>query len=99
MKITKENSQNELTLSVAGRIDTITSKELDTEIASEMGTFNSMVMDLSDLTYISSAGLRILIATQKKLKASNTPFVIKNVNEPVGEILRMSGIDKILTIE
>lgn len=99
MKITKENSQNELTLSVAGRIDTITSKELDGEIASEMGTFNSMVMDLSDLTYISSAGLRILIATQKKLKASNTPFVIKNVNEPVGEILRMSGIDKILTIE
>ncbi|MBE6501628.1 MAG: STAS domain-containing protein [Methanobrevibacter thaueri] len=99
MKITKEHNQDELTLSVAGRIDTITSKELDTEIASEMGTFNSMVMDLSDLTYISSAGLRILIATQKKLKASNTPFVIKNVNEPVGEILRMSGIDKILTIE
>ena len=99
MKITKEHNQDELTLSVAGRIDTITSKELDTEIASEMGTFNSMVMDLSDLTYISSAGLRILIATQKKLKASNTPLVIKNVNEPVGEILRMSGIDKILTIE
>jgi anti-anti-sigma factor len=99
MKITKEHNQDELTLSVAGRIDTITSKELVTEIASEMGTFNSMVMDLSDLTYISSAGLRILIATQKKLKASNTPFVIKNVNEPVGEILRMSGIDKILTIE
>ena len=99
MKITKEHNQDELTLSVAGRIDTITSKELDAEIASEMGTFNSLVMDLSDLTYISSAGLRILIATQKKLKASNTPLVIKNVNEPVGEILRMSGIDKILTIE
>ena len=99
MKITKEHNQDELTLSVAGRIDTITSKELDAEIASEMGTFNSLVMDFSDLTYISSAGLRILIATQKKLKASNTPLVIKNVNEPVGEILRMSGIDKILTIE
>lgn len=56
-------------------------------------------MDLTDLKYISSAGLRVLIATQKKLKNSDISFVIKNVNDTVGEIFRMSGFDKILKIE
>jgi len=51
------------------------------------------------MEYISSAGLRVLIATQKKLKPDNIPFIIKNVNESVGEIFRMSGFDKILNIE
>ena len=47
-------------------------------------------MDFTDLEYISSAGLRVLIDTQKKLKAENIPFAIKNVNNAVGEIFRMS---------
>ena len=51
------------------------------------------------MEYISSAGLRVLIATQKKLKPDDIPFVIKNVNDGIGEIFRMSGFDKILKIE
>ena len=61
--------------------------------------YNEKDMDLTDLEYISSAGLRVLIATQKKLKSDDIPFVIKNVNDTVGEIFRMSGFDKILKIE
>ena len=53
----------------------------------------------ADLEYISSAGLRVLISTQKKLKADNIPMTIKNVNDSVREIFRMSGFDKILKIE
>ena len=98
MEITKEYDGNELTISVEGRIDTITSQDLEREIASEMGNFNSLVMDFTDLTYISSAGLRLMIVTQKKLKPENIPFVIKNVNDTVGEIFRMSGFNKILEI-
>ena len=99
MEITKEYDGNELTISVEGRIDTITSQDLEREIASEMGNFNSLVMDFTDLTYISSAGLRLMIVTQKKLKPENIPFVIKNVNDTVGEIFRMSGFNKILEIK
>ncbi|WP_407422539.1 STAS domain-containing protein [Methanobrevibacter sp.] len=99
MNITKNYNEKELTLSVEGRIDTITSQELDKEINDELGNFDSLIMDFSDLEYISSAGLRVLIATQKKLKPDNIPFVIKNVNDAVREILRMSGFDKILKIE
>ena len=65
----------------------------------EFGNFDSLIMDFTDLEYISSAGLRVLIATQKKLKPENIPLVIKNVNDTVGEIFRMSGFDKILKIE
>ena len=99
MEITKEYDGNELTISVEGSIDTITSQDLEREITSEMGNFSSLVMDFTDLTYISSAGLRLMIVTQKKLKPENIPFVIKNVNDTVGEIFRMSGFNKILEIK
>ena len=93
MNITKSYDEKELTLSVEGRIDTITSQDLDKEINDEFGNFNSLIMDFADLEYISSAGLRVLIATQKKLKSEDIPFVIKNVNDTVGEIFRMSGFN------
>lgn len=99
MEIKKDYNDNELTLSVEGRIDTLTSQDLDKEISEELGNFNSLILDFTDLEYISSAGLRVLIATQKKLKADDIPFVIKNVNDTVNEIFKMSGFDKILKIK
>lgn len=99
MEIIKNYNEKELTLAIEGRIDTITSQELDKEINAESSNFDSLIMDFTDLEYISSAGLRVLIATQKKLKSDDIPFVIKNVNDTVGEIFRMSGFDKILKIE
>lgn len=99
MDITKKYNEKELTLFVKGRIDTITSKDLEKEINDEMGNFESLILDFTDLEFISSAGLRVLIATQKKLKPENIPFVIKNVDDSIKEIFRMSGFDKILKIE
>ena len=99
MNINKSYNEKELILAVEGRIDTITSQELDKEINEELGNFESLTMDFTDLEYISSAGLRVLIATQKKLKADNIPLTIKNVNDTVNEIFRMSGFYKILKIE
>jgi anti-anti-sigma factor len=99
MNINKEYNGKELTMYVEGRIDTITSQDLDKEIQDEMGKFDSLTMDFSDLEYISSAGLRVLIATQKTLKPDNIPLIIRNVNDNIKEIFRMSGFDKILKIE
>jgi len=99
MNITKNYNEKELTMTIEGRVDTITSHDLEKEINDELDNFNSLTLDFTDLEYISSAGLRVLIATQKKLKSDNIPFVIKNVNATVSEIFRMSGFDKILTIE
>lgn len=99
MNIIKNYNNKELTLTVEGRIDTITSQELDKEINEELGNFESLIIDFTNLEYISSAGLRVLITTQKKLKPDNIPFVIKNVNDAISEIFRMSGFDKILQIK
>lgn len=99
MNVIKNYNEKELTIAVDGRIDTISAIELEEEINTEMGNFDSLIMDLGDLEYISSAGLRILIATQKKLKSEDIPFVIKNVNDAVKEIFKMSGFIKILNIE
>ena len=99
MEIAKNYNGKELTLSVKGRVDTITSQELDAEINNELGNFDSLIIDFTDLKYISSAGLRVLIATQKKLKTDDIPFVIRNVNDSINEIFRMSGFNKVLKIE
>ncbi|MBR2666316.1 STAS domain-containing protein [Methanobrevibacter sp.] len=99
MNIDKNYNDKELTLTVEGRIDTLTSKELEDEITAELGNFDSLILDFTNLEYISSAGLRVLISTQKKLKADNIPMIIKNVTDSVNEIFRMSGFDKILKIE
>ena len=99
MDISKNYNGKELTLAIDGRIDTITSQDLEKQINDEMGKFDSLILDFNDLEYISSAGLRVLIAAQKKLKQDNVPMSIKNVNDAIREIFRMSGFDKILKIK
>lgn len=98
MDLIKQYNEKELTITVKDKIDTITAPDFENEIMDEMGKFDSLIIDFNDLEYISSAGLRVLVATEKKLKPDNIPSVIK-VNETIKEILLMSGFDKILNIE
>jgi anti-anti-sigma factor len=98
MDLIKNYNEKELTIKVENKIDTITAPDFENEIMDEMGKFDSLIIDFTDLEYISSAGLRVLIATEKKLKPENIPCVIK-VNDTINEILVMSGFDKILNIE
>ena len=99
MDIKKNYNEKELTIEFGDRIDTITAPDFENEINDEMGNFDSLIIDFANLEYISSAGLRVLISTQKKLKGEGIPMVIKNVNDTINEIFRMSGFDKILKIE
>ena len=99
MDIVKNYNAKELTIEVGDRIDTVTAPDFENEINDEMGKFESVIIDFSNLEYISSAGLSVFIATQKKLKPENIPMTIKNVNDTISEIFRMSGFDKVLKIE
>ncbi len=98
MKINKKYNGDELTMAVEGRIDTITSQILDKQINDELGKFTSLTIDFSDVEYISSAGLRVLISAQKKLDGDASMRIV-NVGDVVNEIFTMSGFDKILKIE
>lgn len=97
MDLTKEYNEKELTITVKNKIDTTNSPDFQNEIMDEMGKFDSLIIDFTNLDYISSAGLRVLVSTEKKLKPQNIPFVIK-VNETINEILAMCGFDKLLNI-
>ncbi|MBQ6219410.1 MAG: STAS domain-containing protein [Methanosphaera sp.] len=99
MEINKNYDDKKLIMEVTGRVDTITSQDLEKSINEEIGKFDSLTIDFEKVEYISSAGLRVLIATQKKLKKDNVPLVIENVNDTIKEIFRMSGFDKILEIQ
>jgi anti-sigma B factor antagonist len=98
MDLTKEYNEKDLTITIKGKIDTITSPDFENEIIDEMGKFDSLIIDLNDLEYISSAGLRVLISSKKKLDSQNIPVTIK-VNDTIKEIFVMSGLDKVLDIE
>ena len=99
MDIQKNYNEKELTIEIGDRVDTVTAPDLENEINDEMGNFNSLILDFTNLEYISSAGLRVLVSTQKKLKSEDIPMTIKNVNDTINEIFKMSGFDKILKIE
>ena len=99
MEITKNYDGNELTMSVAGEIDTFTASDLENEINSEMDTFDSLILDFEKVEYISSCGLRILILTKKKLQPRKKKFKIINASEIIKDIFSESGFDKILDIE
>ncbi len=99
MDIVKNYDGKELTMKVGDRIDTVTAPDFEKEIMEEMGNFDSLIFDFENLEYISSAGLRVLILVQKKLKPDAIPFVIKNVNDSIREIFRMAGFNKILDIQ
>ena len=98
MKITKTTSGNTLNVAVEGRLDTTTSPELEAELSAAAATSDKIVLDFSKLDYISSAGLRVLLATHKKMAAKDG-LVITGVNEIVDEIFEITGFSDILDIQ
>ena len=98
MTITKTMNGSELTLSLEGRLDTVTSPELEKELNADMDSANSLILDFSRLDYISSAGLRVLLAAHKVMSGKDGMKVI-HANEIVREVFDVTGFSDILTIE
>ncbi len=99
MDIIKNENNGCLTIKLVGRLDKISSPILDEQLKTELEKDQDIIFDLSDLVYISSAGLRILLATQKAVKAKNKKMTITNVKPDVLDILTVTGFVEILNIE
>ncbi len=97
MEIKKAVNNDELVLSLVGRLDTNTSPMLEEEIGT-LGVYNKLVLDFKELQYISSAGLRVLLKFHKAMNAHGE-MILKNVNEDILEIFNITGFSDILTIE
>ena len=99
MTITKNTENGVLTLALEGRLDTNTAPELEKEISVSLtADVQTLILDLKDLEYISSAGLRILLAAQKKMNKQGN-MVVKNANDMIMDVFQVTGFVDILTIE
>lgn len=87
MQIDQLKEGSTLTMKVSGRLDTMTAPQLESEITGHLDGITEFIMDFTDLEYISSAGLRVLLVTSKMMKGKGR-FVIRNINETVREILK-----------
>ena len=98
MTIKKALNGTSLTLFLEGRLDTSTSPELETVLKGSLDGVTELVFDFEKLEYISSAGLRVLLAAQKTMSKQGAMKLI-NVNEIIMEIFEITGFSDILTIE
>lgn len=98
MTIGKQKNGEALTLKVEGRLDTITSPELETVLKEELDGVSVLTFDFSALDYISSAGLRVLLAAQKRMNKQGE-MKVTGVSEIIMEIFDVTGFTDILTIE
>ncbi|MBQ7646511.1 MAG: STAS domain-containing protein [Clostridia bacterium] len=98
MTITKNKEAGKLTLALEGRLDTITSSQLEVEFRTSVDSVTELVFDLEKLAYISSAGLRVLLAAQKVMNRQGE-MKVKNVKPEIMEIFEVTGFVDILNIE
>ena len=96
MNIKKENGV--LFIAVSGRLDTVTSAELNASLEEEGYEDVDIDFDFTNIEYISSAGLRLVLALQKQAQETGHTLVIRNINKVVAEVFRVAGFNKALTI-
>jgi len=96
MDIKKTSNGDSLVVELTGRLDTTTAPEL--EAALELDGVKDLVLDFLNLEYISSAGLRVILAAQKKMSSQGS-MVVRNVNDTIKEVFEITGFIDILTIE
>ena len=98
MQIAVNKNGTELTISPSGRVDTTTAPQLEEELSKSLDGISELAFDFGALDYISSAGLRILLSTQKIMNKQGSMKIV-NVSETIMEIFEVTGFSDILTIE
>ncbi len=98
MEISKKSQGSTLELAVSGRLDTTTAPMLEAELKRSIDGVTELYFDFTALEYLSSAGLRVLLAAQKVMNKQGK-MAIRNVNETISEVFEITGFSEILTIE
>ena len=98
MIIDKTRSDTTLTIALNGRLDTIAAPRLEAELKDSLPGVEHLVLDFTAVEYLSSAGLRVLLAAQKQMNKQGD-MVVRHVNETVADIFDVTGFSDILTIE
>lgn len=98
MEILKKKSDGALLVELKGRLDTTTAPQLDQELHASLDGVTDLTLDFSELEYVSSAGLRVILAAQKTMNKQGSMKLL-HVNSDVMEVFEITGFADILTIE
>ncbi len=96
IQVKKENEA--LLIELEGRLDTTTAPQLEKTLKVEVADHKKLIFDFAQLAYISSAGLRVLLAAQKVMNRQGEMKIL-NVNETIMEVFEVTGFSDILTVE
>ncbi|MBQ8435767.1 MAG: STAS domain-containing protein [Oscillospiraceae bacterium] len=99
MEVLKKINEEQMIAEVIGRIDVNTSSDLASELSDIPENVKCLILDFSQMSYISSAGLRVVFQLHRKMKAKNGEMILRNVNDFVYETLDSVGFVEVFTIE
>ena len=99
MTISKKMDGDKMVMALEDRLDTTTAPQLDNEFKVCLYEVKELVLDREKLEYLSSAGLRVLLAAQKQMQKQGGEMVIVNVNETIMEVFEVTGFVDIITIK
>lgn len=99
MNIAKEKDGSRLTVTIEGSLDIRTAPDLSKALEGELEDVNEVYFDLKGTNYTSSAGLRVLLKTFQVMEGKDGRMVLKNVNEDLYDVLKLSGFVDFLEIE
>lgn len=98
MTVTEIKTEEGIQLDASGHVDAVTAPELQQKILTALQQTPNVVLNIADVPYMSSAGLRALLLGQKTAQSKGGSFRVANVQDTVMQVLKMSGFDKVLSL-
>ena len=98
MTLTTEKNGTQLTVRLSGELNTLTAPELSALLTKELGGVKALTLDFKECDYVSSAGLRVLLATFKQMKKTKGNMSLSNVGDNFREVLENTGLDTVFGI-
>lgn len=99
MEILKQLNGKELLIALQGEINTVTAPQFEEVIKNDLDPVSVLIIDMKDLSYLTSAGLRVLLVAQKLMNNKNGQMIIRHVNDSIMDVFTITGFVNILTIE
>ena len=98
MKLTPQKNGTNLTIQLSGELNTLTAPELSALLDKELGGVTALTLDFTECDYVSSAGLRVLLATFKRMKGAKGSMELANVGENFKDVLQNTGLDAVFGV-
>lgn len=99
MELTILQENGATIVNIAGRLDTVTSPELDKAVKPLIALGATIIFDCEKMEYVSSSGLRVVLSTHKQLAAVGGSFIVRNLNNEVRSVFDLTGFSRLLNIE